>query len=215
MAPKRKHDLPTAGHVYGRWTVLKGAQPGRRSRVRCRCGCGTIREVLVDSLVGGHSVSCGCFSRKHPETYYRGASASPLFPTWTKMCHRCHRPSSNGYKWYGAHGIAVCAEWRNDFYRFEAWALSHGYRRGLEIDRIDGRKGYSPDNCRWVTPSTNKRNMSTNRRITAFGETKCMSSWAQDRRCVVSYTTLRSRLRRGWGAEKAIATKAREVCCAG
>ena len=28
----------------------------------------------------------------------------------------------------------------------------------LQIDRIDGNKNYSPDNCRWVDAKTNQRN---------------------------------------------------------
>ena len=33
-----------------------------------------------------------------------------------------------------------------------------GYKHELQIDRIDNEKGYSPDNCRWVTRSVQNRN---------------------------------------------------------
>jgi hypothetical protein len=36
--------------------------------------------------------------------------------------------------------------------------MSHGWKRGLEIDRIDNNGGYSPDNCRFVDRKTNMRN---------------------------------------------------------
>lgn len=51
----------------------------------------------------------------------------------------------------------VCDEWL-DFTNFYRWAMSHGYRRELQIDRIDNARGYSPDNCRWVTPAVQNRN---------------------------------------------------------
>ena len=51
----------------------------------------------------------------------------------------------------------VCDEWL-DFTNFYRWAMANGYRRELEIDRIDNTRGYSPDNCRWVTHAEQLRN---------------------------------------------------------
>ena len=36
--------------------------------------------------------------------------------------------------------------------------MENGYRKELTIDRIDNEKGYSPDNCRWVTWAEQSRN---------------------------------------------------------
>lgn len=45
------------------------------------------------------------------------------------------------------------------------------------------------------------------KQLTVFGETKSVSDWATDGRCVVRIGTLKGRLQKGWDAEQAIITK--------
>jgi len=122
------------------------------------------------------------------------------------MRRRCTVPSSEKYPRYGGRGISVCADWQS-FDVFYAWATSSGYAEGLSIDRIDNDGNYEPGNCRWATRSTQSGNRRNNVLVTIFGETKNMTEWSRDPRCVVSYMALKLRIeRRGWEPARALTT---------
>ena len=76
------------------------------------------------------------------------------------VMERCTNPNHIAYKKYGGRGITVCQEWIDSPQAFVDWALANGFSPELQIDRIDNDKGYSPDNCRWVTARENMRNRS-------------------------------------------------------
>jgi hypothetical protein len=73
------------------------------------------------------------------------------------MKQRCENTNHNSYSYYGAAGITVYTDWK-EFEPFQVWAIASGYSDGLTIDRIDGTKGYSPDNCRWESKTIQARN---------------------------------------------------------
>jgi Zn-finger protein len=104
---------------------------------------------------------------------------------------------------YGARGITVCEEWLA-YLPFRDWAMANGYTDTLTLDRRNGKLGYSPNNCRWITSKEQANNLHTNRLVTAFGETKTISGWADDPRCQVSRKALYRRIVDRWPTEKAI-----------
>jgi hypothetical protein len=75
------------------------------------------------------------------------------------MIDRCENPRNSAWHRYGGRGISVCADWHS-IQIFTDWALANGYRRDLEIDRIDNDGTYEPNNCRFVTHAENMRNRS-------------------------------------------------------
>lgn len=93
------------------------------------------------------------------------------------MIRRCYKQTDKGYINYGARGITVCDEWRKDCKVFYKWAKENGYNKGLQLDRIDNDKGYSPDNCHWVTAQENSYNKRNTRKITYKGETHTLIEW--------------------------------------
>lgn len=108
-----------------------------------------------------------------------GQSGTRLYSIWSKMRSRCNRKKDPAFRFYGAKGIKVCEEWENDFLSFKEWAELNGYTDKLTIDRIDSKKGYSPDNCRWLTPSENSARVKFSRDSEAFRNAieKGLNNW--------------------------------------
>jgi len=83
-----------------------------------------------------------------------GMTGHRVYNIWRKMRSRCYNKNEKYYHRYGGRGIKICDEWL-DSSIFIEWALSHGYKDNLTIDRINNDKGYSPDNCEFITQSEN------------------------------------------------------------
>ena len=94
---------------------------------------------------GGRTVHSGCKTR--------------IYSIFRSMKSRCQSPGNTHFQHYGGRGIVVCDEWSTSFVAFRDWSFLNGYKEGLVIDRIDTNSGYCPSNCRWVTPSDNKKNI--------------------------------------------------------
>lgn len=101
-------------------------------------------------------------------------------------------------------GISICDEWLNDSSAFITWAIDNGYREGMQIDRIDNYKGYSPDNCRFVTPKQNANNRTTTKFIEIDGEKNTISYFSE--KYGIHHHTIYTRLSRGWPADRAVKT---------
>lgn len=122
--------------------------------------------------------------------------------TLAHMKDRCFNPKCKAYKDYGARGISVCDKWTEELESFVDWSLSHGYKPGLAIDRINNDGNYEPSNCRWVTPKENNQNRRSSRFYTINGERHNVQQWCDmyglDRSMVEAC------LNRGWSIEYAL-----------
>lgn len=123
-------------------------------------------------------------------------SKTPLYKVWLRMKGSTESPTHRDFKYYGAKGIKVCEEWRNNFQSFYDWAVSNGYERGLTIDRINPLGDYSPDNCQWLTIQKQQCKRSDSWLITIDGEIKCLSEWCKIYN--INRYTVRSRILSGW-----------------
>lgn len=131
----------------------------------------------------------------------------PIYWRWRTMVNRCHTPSHRDYARYGAKGIAVCDRWRwGDGVKsgFECWMHDLGPLPfdAATIERLDNKKGYTPDNCVWASSRQRANNRSSNRLVTARGQTMTVAQWA--RMVGLSRQALRYRLEQGADPEEAI-----------
>lgn len=151
------------GKVFNRLTVLNkpAERVGVKTYINVSCECGVTKKVLLQGILSGRIMSCGCLHRESARKQGKantthGQSKSSLYGTWKNMIARCTRKTNRSYKWYGGRGIKVCSEWK-DLLVFRKWAVSSGYKEHLTIDRIDVNGDYCPSNCRWLSRSDNAK----------------------------------------------------------
>ncbi len=129
-----------------------------------------------------------------------------LYQIWADMKRRCYTKYRENYKYYGARGIEVCDEWKNNFESFKEWALANGYKEHLTIDRIDVNGNYEAQNCRWCTVAEQNNNKRTNKVLEFEGERHTISEWS--RITGIDKSTINKRVfKRGWSVEDALMIK--------
>jgi hypothetical protein len=202
------------GQRFGRNVIISlhklpntpGTRPPFQYFARCQCDCGNQpRYVHPDSLKKGISLSCGCLQVEIATKH--GLDKHPLCPRWRAMMRRCYSPQDSRYKDYGGRGITVCERW-HDVRNFIA-DMSEGYQKGLQIDRKDNDKGYSPENCRWINSYKQAQNKRNNVSLTFQEKTLTLPEWSET--TGIPYKTLWCRIKRGMSIERALTLPVMDV----
>lgn len=198
------------GQRFGRLEVLSRAENSKHGhhQWRCRCDCSGETIVLGGSLLNGRTQSCRCLLSETTGNRRRThgkANKTRSYRIWKGMISRCRNPKATSYKWYGALGIDVCERWNS----YENFLADMGEAPdGHSLDRRRSELGYSQDNCRWSTDLEQSRNTKSNRKITAFGKTLCVSEWAGI--TGIPAPTIYDRLNRGWTGDRAVSPSIRK-----
>lgn len=211
--------IDLTGQRFGRLVILKriGVSTSGKPLWLCKCDCGNESEVNSNSLKNGYTKSCGCLrkettattSKKYTSTHglsrEKSGRKTRLFRIWRGIKYRCLVPTSKDYPNYGAKGITICDEWKDDFKAFHDWAMNNGYKSNLTIDRKENTGNYEPSNCRWVTTKQQNRNQSQTIYLHLNGKIKSLGEWSEI--TGINIETLRGRKSRGWSDEKTLTTK--------
>lgn len=200
MAGKR---IDLTGQRFGMLTAR--ACVGRRDHKalwQCKCDCGNMTYVVSSVLRAGKTRSCGCLARNNGAgNRTHGKSRTKLYHIFHAMHQRCYNPKFKFYDYYGGRGIKICQEW-HDLDTFWDWAMSHGYKDGLSIERKDVDGDYSPDNCCWITMDRQHRNCRNTLFVEWQGEMVRVTDLAKE--YGKPYDTLKYRIKAGWTLEEAL-----------
>jgi hypothetical protein len=177
--------LQISGRRFGRLTAMEPQGLDRHGKVRWLffCDCGRETLSVASAVKSGKTQSCGCIAnerraensranrRKIAESKTKhGRTGTAEYNIWKSIKQRCLNAKAADYAAYGGAGISICDQWHS----FESFFADMGPRPSARhsVDRINNSLGYSPENCRWATPSVQRMNQ---RRMTN-GPLHCVSA---------------------------------------
>jgi len=208
---RNRRDL--IGQRFGRLLVLRLSSKKLKNSSKlyweCQCNCGNVKPVSSSQLVRGSTQSCGCIKREQTieMNTIHGYSKNKYYTVWSNIITRCYNKNSESYEEYGARGVFMCDEWKNDVGAFVKWCeTQEPIPKGHSIDRFPDLNGpYSPQNCRFASNHQQNRNMRSNIWVEFNGERLIFKDFIK-KYGVVDYEVARSRYRDGWDPIKAAMT---------
>lgn len=146
-----------------------------------------------------------------------GLTKHPLYGIWSAMKRRCSAKKGKDYELYVKRGVKVCDEWENSFELFYNWAISNGYKKGMQLDKDSipfkqGKEGliYSPATCVFLSPKDNSNYRRNNVFISYNGANKNMTQWENELGLPEGIITQRINTL-GWSIEKSLTTPVYDI----
>lgn len=168
---KRIKDI--TNQKFGSLTAIKPSHKNERHMWYWvfKCDCGKEHIARANVVAHQHNLkkdpqlpSCGCveLARKTKHGFRKAVNTHPAYKAYRGIMSRCYNPKDRNYKWYGAVGVTMCDEWKDNPEMFVKWSIDNGWKPNLHIDKdilceLKGIKPhiYSPDTCQWVSAKTN------------------------------------------------------------
>lgn len=154
------------GQRFGRLIALEPTGEKRHGQHvwLCRCDCGNLKCIPIGQLnaKSGKTQSCGCLLKEARSNFRHGMTDTPIHTRWWGVIQRCYYPNSISYPRYGAKGIRVCDRWLT-FENFYA-DMGEPPTPDAQLDRLDPKGDYCPENCQWLSQRENTRKAARQRR---------------------------------------------------
>jgi hypothetical protein len=141
------------------------------------CDCGKSQISSSDSLkrmVNKECRSCRMRNQELKPAKTHGKTKTKEHLAWCNLRVRA-AGKTNRAEYYV--GIDVDPRWLESFENFLA-DMGEAPSPKHSVDRIDGTKGYWPNNCRWATDKEQSNNRKNVHLVTFEGETKNATEWA-------------------------------------
>ena len=106
-------------------------------------------DNYVKEFVRNNIPPCNFFKDKDIRRRYYG------------ILSRLHCKTQSRYQYYGGKGITMFDDWEKDGREFEYFCIKHGFKKDLEIDRINPDFGYEPWNIQFISGTDNKKKIFT------------------------------------------------------
>lgn len=202
------------GEIIGKWVVVSkylGEKKGTTNHIYwiCVCVCGAKSVINGSDLRRGRSLQCSLCADKERNLQHgdsrKDSKYRKLYKQWNAMKSRCNGNDPSNVKYYKEKGITYFSGWEK-YEEFKSWALANGWSPELTLDRINGNKDYSPDNCRWATRVQQQRNRSCSIIITINGISTHLRDAIDYYGNVVKAPAVLRRLENGWDPLKAVST---------
>lgn len=166
-----------SNQVFGSLTALEFAYINKGQahwKFKCRCGkdivvrANTITYQSKKAMLKEDTElpSCGCVEliRKTKHGHRSAKNTHPLYKVYRGILNRCYNENDPNYRFYGAKGVTICNDWRNDPSSFIQWALANNWKKGLHIDKDIKCMElgitpaiYAPHTCQFVKARVNLR----------------------------------------------------------
>lgn len=179
----------------------------KRTAGKFKCRCGKFVTLPVTYVIRGRQKSCNCILFESEKNRKYNSYNPYLRRVYYAMLDRCHNPKDKGFRYYGAIGIRVCDEWRQDGQKFFDWAISNGWKKGLQLDKDILCKKlnispaiYSPTTCLFVTRAENIDVTSHTIKIHYKGKLQSLAKLVKDIGC--SYAFVTPRMKRGLNGDE-------------
>lgn len=199
------------GQRFGRLTVIECVQRSSRkcgpTIWKCKCDCGTLKNIQSTHLVQGATKSCGCVYKDYLSNKNRkhGMTGQRFYRIWSGMLTRVRNPKFTNYN---GRGIGVCDRWlefknfQEDMYgEYLQHVEAHG-EADTSIDRMDNDGDYCPENCEWATMAEQSINTRKNKKYVVNGESLVLAEIAE--KYSIPVETIFYRIKKGWNMDMII-----------